>query len=361
MKRIVNLVGARPQFIKAAMISRELRKEYAGRVEEIIVHSGQHYDFNLSGVFFEQLGIPKPDVFLEASTENSAEQFEAIKEKLAQFLSAKQVDALIVYGDTNTTRAGAEVAAKLKIPIAHVEAGLRSHNFAMPEEHNRRVADKLSTYLFTPNQLAIENLAAEGIVNSATKKVENVGDVMLDSLRVFGQMAQLSAEVSSKIQPEKPMILVTVHRNYNADEPHKLENLLAALENFTEKFQVVFPVHPRTAKNINSLLGNITFLPPVSYFDMLALEKRTTIILTDSGGVQKEAYFFKKPLIILRTETEWTELVENKVAVLCGLDAASVSGAIKHFENFEYPNLPTFYGDGFAAQKICKTLVNALL
>jgi len=359
-KRIVNLVGARPQFIKAGMISRVLRSDYANMVEEIIIHSGQHYDFNLSGVFFEQLGIPKPDVFLEAKSENSAEQFEAIKSSLQKVLIELQPDAIIIYGDTNTTRAGAEVAVELNIPIAHIEAGLRSHNFDMPEEHNRIVADKLSTFLFTPNNKAIENLKSESIENSAKKKIENVGDVMLDSLRIFGGQAQLSTEVAEKISTEKPLILVTVHRNYNADEPQKMLDLVSALEAQTENFQVVFPVHPRTAKGLNTTNSSITFLPPVSYFDMLALEKMATMILTDSGGVQKEAFFFKKPLVILRSETEWTELLEYNVAVLCRLDTALVSAAIKKFEHFKYPVLPNLYGDGFAAEKICKTLINGL-
>lgn len=359
-KRIVNLVGARPQFIKAGMISRVLRSVYADEVEEIIVHSGQHYDFNLSGVFFEQLGIPKPDVFLEVNSENTTAQFESIKSNLRNFFEKEIPDALIIYGDTNTTRAGAEVAAALNIPIAHIEAGLRSHNFNMPEEHNRILADTLSAFLFTPNNKAIENLKAEGIENSATKVVENVGDVMLDSLRFFGGQAEISSEVAEKISAEKPLILLTVHRNYNADEPQKLIELLNALEAHTNDFQIVFPVHPRTAKQLKTENSAIAFLPPVSYFDMLALEKRAAIIFTDSGGVQKEAYFFKKPLVILRSETEWTELLENNVAVLCGLNTEAISAAIKKFEHFKYPDLPNLYGDGFAAEKICKTLINGL-
>jgi len=359
-KRIINLVGARPQFIKAAMISRVLGADYEDLVEEIIVHSGQHYDFNLSGVFFEQLGIPKPDVFLEVNAENSIAQFEAIKSSLNMKLMALKPHAIIVYGDTNTTRAGAEVASALGIPIAHIEAGLRSHNFNMPEEHNRIVADKLSSFLFTPNNAAIKNLQVEGIENSTTKIVENVGDVMLDSLRVFSPKAELSKEIAKKLEDKKPMILVTIHRNYNADEPQRLTNLIEALEDQNKKYQVVFPVHPRTAKGLKTENSPIIFLPPVSYFDMLALEKRASLILTDSGGVQKEAYFFKKPLVILRSETEWTELVDNGLAVLSKLDAASVSEAIEKFKNFVYPEIPALYGDGFAAQKICKSLMAKL-
>ena len=364
MIRIINLVGARPQFIKAAMISRELRTNYAHEVEEILVHSGQHYDFNLSGIFFEQLGLEEPKYHLGATSENSEEQEAVLTTALQNVIEQELPKVIVVYGDTTTTRVGAEVASKNNIPIAHIEAGLRSYNANMPEEINRVITDKLSTFLFVPTQPAIKNLALEGLNNSDLPKpgqplIREVGDIMIDSLRVFGKKAVLLKEIEHKLD-ERPILLVTIHRNYNADEPRKLDELIKALEQQTHHYQVVFPVHPRTAKNLNVQDSPITFLPPISYLDMIALEQKATMILTDSGGVQKEAYYFEKPLIILRSETEWTELIDHKLAVLSGLSSKEIASSINYFKMNEYNAIPGIYGDGYAAERICKELVSQL-
>ena len=361
MIKIINLVGARPQFVKAAMISRVLRENYADTVQEIVVHSGQHYDANLSEVFFDQLGIPEPKYHLGAGQGSGEDQVDFIQTAFGALLKKEQPDVVLVYGDTNTTRAGAEAAADLRIPIAHVEAGLRSYNEDMPEEHNRVVTDQLSSFLFVPTTAAVENLKQEQIVHVEGRLpiIAEVGDIMIDSLRVFGEQAKLAEEIAEK-RNGKPIALVTIHRNYNADDPTKLNQLLAALEKQTDRYQVIFPLHPRTAKSVDSSQSSITFLPPISYFDMLALEKQAALILTDSGGVQKEAYHFSKPLVILRSETEWTELLDKKLAVLSGLGASDIASAIEKMMTKPYPQKPGIYGNGHAAEKICETLIRAL-
>ena len=363
MLKIINLVGARPQFIKAAAISLALREDFADQTKEIVVHSGQHYDEGLSAVFFQQLGLPNPSYHLETPKGSQQEQSEHIIKELTKVFQVENPDAIIVYGDTTTTLAGAIVAAKMGVPIAHIEAGLRSYNSDMPEEHNRVQTDKLSKFLFVPTQQGIENLIKEGIKHNPPKThVLHVGDVMLDSLRIFGAKAKLSAEVTAKLNTDKPMILLTLHRNFNADKPEVLQALVAALEPILATYQIVFPVHPRTQKNLESLgiKTNVTLLPPVSYFEMLALEQLAAIIITDSGGVQKEAYFFKKPLIILRPETEWVELIELGLARLCAIDAKALNSAVQSFAAFKYPQVLDLYGDGFASQAIVSYLLAGL-
>jgi UDP-GlcNAc3NAcA epimerase len=361
--KIINLVGARPQFIKAAAISRALRGDFADQTEEILVHSGQHYDQGLSAVFFRELGLPEPHYHFKTAAGSQEEQSNSISNALEEVFAIEKPDALVVYGDTTTTLAGAKVAAKRGVPIAHIEAGLRSYNLAMPEENNRVQTDQLSTFLFVPTTQGMQNLIKEGITHQPPNKyVFHVGDVMLDSLRIFSPEAELSAPVAASLNSRKPLILLTLHRNFNADSPAVLQNLFAALEPLLVKFQVVFPVHPRTRKNLEALgiKTGVTLLPPVSYFEMLALEQRAAIILTDSGGVQKEAFFFKKPLIILRPETEWVELLGLGVARLCAIDTKALNSAVQSFAGFTYPKVPDLYGDGFAAQQIVKQLIAGL-
>jgi UDP-GlcNAc3NAcA epimerase len=365
--KIINLVGARPQFIKAAAISRVLRNQFIDEVTEVLVHSGQHYDADLSDVFFEQLQLPKPAHFLTAPVATQVEQTGQIMIALERVLTDEKPDVLLIYGDTTTTLAGALVAAKMQIPIAHIEAGLRSYNHAMPEEINRVIADRLGTFLFVPTQQGVLNLGREGITHhvgnpSASKPaVQQVGDVMIDCLRIFGAGAQLDNAIQERLNTEKPILLLTLHRNFNADHPEKLREVIEAMHGLSSEFQVVFPVHPRTAKNLGDVLSQsgVITLPPVSYFNMLALEQRAKIIVTDSGGVQKEAFYFKKPLVILRPETEWTELLDLGVARLCDIDKQKIIDTVNAFRRFEYPSTPNIYGDGFAADKICETIVNA--
>lgn len=363
MFKIINLVGARPQFIKAAAISRAFRGDFAHQAKEILVHSGQHYDESLSAVFFQQLGLPVPAYHLETPRGSRQEQSQHIIDELTKVFETENPDALIVYGDTTTTLAGAQVAAQMGVPIAHIEAGLRSYNADMPEEYNRVETDKLSTFLFVPTAQGVANLIAEGIRHDPPKThVLQIGDVMLDSLRIFGQHSKLSTEVTSKLRADKPMILLTLHRNFNADKPEVLQALFAALEPILVTYQIVFPVHPRTHKNIEALgiKTGVTLLPPVSYFEMLALEQRAAIIMTDSGGVQKEAFFYKKPLIILRPETEWVELIELGLARLCAINAKALNSAVQSFAAFKYPQVPDLYGDGFASQTIVSYLLAGL-
>lgn len=366
MIKIINLVGARPQFIKAAAISRALRHKFQNEVNEVLVHSGQHYDAGLSDVFFEQLELPIPTYHLAAPVASQATQTGHIMIALEKVLIDEQPDVLIIYGDTTTTLAGALVAAKMQIPIAHIEAGLRSYNKAMPEEINRVIADRLSTFLFVPTQQGVLNLEKEGITHhegtptAANPVVQQVGDVMIDCLRIFGAEADLGDDIEQRLSREKPILLLTLHRNFNADKPELLHEVIKAMLALSNEFQVVFPVHPRTAKNLGNGLAqsDIIALPPVSYFDMLALEQRADIIVTDSGGVQKEAFHFKKPLIILRPETEWTELLDLGIAKLCTVKNEQIVNAVNNFKDFAYPSTPMVYGDGHAADLICETLIN---
>lgn len=363
MYRIINLVGARPQFIKAAAISRAICIDFSGQAEEIFVHSGQHYDEDLSDVFFRELGLPAPKYHLGALKGRQNEQLDHIIHELEKVVKAEKPDAIIVYGDTTTTLAGARVATKFNVPLAHIEAGLRSYNNAMPEEFNRVKTDELSQFLFVPTGQARHNLKQEGIEHDPPNRyVLEVGDVMIDSLRIFGDEAQLGQELAEKIRGDKELILLTLHRNFNADNPEVLKTLFSSLEPLLPEFQIVFPVHPRTRAVMDGLgiKTEVTLLSPVSYFEMLALEQRASVIITDSGGVQKEACFFKKPLIILRPETEWVELLTYGVAKLCSIEVNALNSAVKSFRQFTYPSLPGVYGDGFAAQKIISSLLVGL-
>lgn len=351
--KIATIIGARPQFIKAAMVSREISKH--GDIKEIIIHTGQHFDENMSHIFFDEMGIPEPDYNLGIDSLShgamTGRQLEAIEEIMIE----EKPDWVLVYGDTNSTLAGALAAAKLHIPVAHVEAGLRSFNRKMPEEINRILSDLISDLLFCPTVTAVDNLNNEGF----TKGVHNVGDVMYDAALHFSQIAENKSNILEHLNIEsKQYILATVHRQENTDDPDRLNNIFSA---FAEThLPIIIPLHPRTKKKLaeyNIFLNErIKPIDPVGYLDMVLLEKNAQKIATDSGGVQKEAYFFGVPCITMRDETEWIELVQQGVNVLVGSNSTKISDAINSFSPLQ--NKQTFYGNGDTAKKIIKELIN---
>ena len=348
--KLVSIVGARPQFIKAAAVSRELRKRH----KEILVHTGQHYDYEMSGIFFNGLGLPQPDVNLEVGSGSHGAQTAAMLAGIEDVLVAERPDYLLIYGDTNSTLAGALAASKLSVPIAHVEAGLRSFNRRMPEEINRVVADHLSELLLCPSDTAVRNLSAEGI----TRNVHLVGDVMLDVLNWAKlRLATQSPEILERLSLRKQhYFLATVHRSENTDDLARLSQILNAFNALDE--QVVFPVHPRARKMITGaglrVAGHVQLIDPVGYLDMVALASAARLVLTDSGGLQKEAYWLGVPCITLRDETEWVETVEAGWNRLVGSDSERIVEAA-HFFAPSGPR-PVVYGDGLAAVK-CVDLI----
>ena len=352
--KVLTVVGARPQFIKAAPVSRALRKEH----KEILVHTGQHYDDLMSAVFFRDMEIPEPDYHLGVGSNTHGRQTGQMLERVEEVLLTERPDWVMVYGDTNSTLAGALAAAKLCIPIAHVEAGLRSFNREMPEEHNRVLSDHCADLLLCPTQTAVDNLAREGI----TKGVYLVGDVMYDAVLQFTEIARQRSTILQDLGLKaKRYLLATIHRPYNTDIPDTMRNIMTA---FTEiKEPVVFPVHPRTRQmiathgldNFSSSNRNPIIIDPVSYLDMLMLEQNARIILTDSGGVQKEAYFFEVPCVTLRPETEWLETVETGWNLLVDADPERILWATNTHQWPEDSPSPLF-GDGRAAKKIITAL-----
>lgn len=347
--RIVSIIGARPQFIKAAPVSRALR---AAGHQEFLVHTGQHYDSNMSDLFFEELGIPEPDVNLSVGSGLHGAQTASMLAGLEEVIVRERPDCVLVYGDTNSTLAGALAAAKLHIRVAHVEAGLRSFNRAMPEELNRIVADHLSDILLCPSRTAVENLKAEGI----RAGVHLVGDVMYDAVLQFSGRAREVSSILKDLELEGGRyLLATVHRAENTDNVARLRAILTALSAIKET--VVFPVHPRTRKLLSersgdglSLAGNVRVVEPVGYLDMLMLEQNARMILTDSGGVQKEAYWLKVPCVTLRDETEWVETVEAGWNILVGADAKRIVQAVSGFRPAE-GSYRQLYGDGRVAEQ----------
>jgi len=323
--KIVTVVGARPQFIKCAPVSRELRKV----TTEVLVHTGQHYDVTMSEIFFRELEIPRPDYNLGVGSGPQGAQTGEMLKRIEEALVKERPDYVVVYGDTNSTLAGALAAAKLHIPVAHVEAGLRSFNRRMPEEINRVMTDHLSTLLCCPTETAVTNLAQEGI----TKGVHLVGDAMYDALHDNLLIAQRRSTILEKLAlRSKGYLLATVHRADNTDQPENLNNIVSAFMKLARAGQtVVFPAHPRTRKRLDTFAGNghpnLLMIDPVSYLDMLALEKNTKVILTDSGGVQKEAYWLHVPCITLRDETEWVETLEDGRNQLAGAGTERIYAA----------------------------------
>lgn len=344
--KIMSIIGARPQMIKAAAVSRVLRTQH----QEILVHTGQHYDKNMSDVFFEQLNIPKPDYHLAVGSGSHGLQTGSMMIEIEKLCMRERPDAVMVYGDTNSTLAGGITASKLLIPVVHVEAGLRSFNMSMPEEQNRILTDHISTLLFAPTRTAVTNLKRENI----TKGVYNTGDVMYDAVLHFQEM--VPTDTLERLQVTTPYVLATIHRAENTDNPKNLKNIFDAFAAYGKK--IVLPLHPRTQKFVKQyniqMSRNVQVLSPVGYLDMLALEMCADKIATDSGGVQKEAYFLEKPCITMRSETEWVETVADRWNVIVGNSPEKICAAIEEFVPSGYRS--DVFGNGTAAEKICTLL-----
>lgn len=357
--KIVTIVGARPQFIKAAAISRAIRESYADQIEEVLVHTGQHYDENMSKVFFDEMDIPHPKYNLEISGGQHGAMTGRMLEAIEKVLLEEKPDWLLIYGDTNSTLAGALAAAKLHIPIAHVEAGLRSFNMLMPEEVNRILSDRVSSLLFCPTDTAVKNLKSEGIVAG----VHSVGDVMYDVSLFYRDLAQERSQILKNLNlTEGEYVLATCHRAENTDVPERLSGIVDALANIAADIPVVLPLHPRTRKLLEQSggvgrLATLKVVEPVSFLDMVRLEQSAHAIVTDSGGVQKEAYFFGVPCLTTRDETEWIETVESGWNKLVGADPDRIGAAYAAMERPKHQ--PKFYGNGQAADRILELLLKS--
>ena len=360
MKKIITIVGARPQFIKTPLISEEIRKFS----QEIIIHTGQHYDENMSDVFFEELNIPKPDYNLGVGSATQGKQTGEMLEKIEEVILKEKPDMVIIYGDTNSTVAGALAAVKLHVPVAHVEAGMRSYNRQMPEEINRIVSDHISELLFCPTQSSADILKTEGV----TKGVHVVGDVMADiQLKLKAQGQKLKVLEDLNLKP-KNYLLATVHRQENTDDKERLEGILKAFSQIKET--IIFPIHPRTKKYIaeyglQDLIDsspNIKVIEPVGFIDMIALENNAKMTLTDSGGVQKESYLAHVPCITLREETEWIETVDSGWNQLAGVSTEKIVELVNNFEStsWQTKSHPDFLGDGSAYLKIAEIIKDFL-
>jgi len=381
MIKIVTIIGARPQIIKAAALSRAIVSKFADSISEIIVHTGQHYDENMSQVFFDELGIPAPHYNLNVGSGSHGKQTATMISGIEDILIKENPHGIVLYGDTNSTLAGAIAASKIHVPVIHIEAGLRSFNKAMPEEVNRIMCDHVSTLLFSPTQTGFQNLLNEGFKASINKpysannpKIYHSGDVMYDNSLHFSSIAETQTDVITKYALQKNnFILATIHRNNNTDEPARLNALFNALYKISETHQidVVLPLHPRTSKLLNtnlnpSLLEKIKsstyfkITPPVSFLEMIALEKNCKIVMTDSGGVQKEAFYFEKPCVILRPETEWIELVECGTAIIADADEQKIISAFSTLTTKVDMKFPKLYGDGKAAEFICSEMLSNL-
>jgi UDP-GlcNAc3NAcA epimerase len=381
MKKIITVVGARPQIIKASAISRAIENEFSTEIEEIIVHTGQHYDANMSDIFFNELGIPLPAHNLQVGSLSHAQQTARILEGIETLIQSEHADAVLVYGDTNSTVAAALAASKIGIPVIHVEAGLRSFNKSMPEEINRILCDHISTLLFCPTPTAVKNLKNEGfaldekeIATIDKPIVYGCGDIMFDNSLHFSALSDKQSTILEKFQlVENQFVLVTIHRNANTDDATNLNSIFSALIALHKetKLDIILPLHPRTKKMMEQLLSSeiqtelacldrIQVIPPAGFLDIIALEKNARLIVTDSGGLQKEAFFFKKPCVILRPETEWVEIVENGNAQIADADFDRILNASNELlakSNFTFPPL---FGDGKAAEFIVGKIIEKL-
>jgi len=380
MIKLVTIIGARPQIIKAAALNREIQKNFSDKISEYIVHTGQHYDENMSNVFFDELMIPFPDINLKVGSGSHGNQTALMIKGIEEVLNKQKPDFLIVYGDTNSTLAGAVAASKIHVPVIHIEAGLRSFNKSMPEEINRIMCDHVSTLLFSPTKTGCENLFSEGFASNTkppftidNPHVFHCGDIMYDNSLFFSTVADEKSSIIEKLELTlNEYVLVTIHRDNNTDDPERLNSIFEALNNISiaEKKTFVLPLHPRTAKLLQanldknlykSIINNpfLKILPPVSFLDMIVLEKNSKIIITDSGGVQKESYFFRKPCIILRPQTEWKEIVENGTAIIADADKNKILEAFSYFTKNTDLKYPSIFGDGNAAGFICKEIIKA--
>ncbi|MCT4582629.1 MAG: UDP-N-acetylglucosamine 2-epimerase (non-hydrolyzing) [Flavobacteriales bacterium] len=379
--KIITIIGARPQIIKAAALSRAISNHFADTISEIIVHTGQHYDQNMSEVFFDELGIPKPTINLNIGSGSHGKQTALMIEKIEEILIEEQPNALVVYGDTNSTLAATIAASKIHVPIVHIEAGLRSFNKKMPEEINRIMCDHASSLLFSPTKAGYQNLLAEGFKASSSLPytadnpgIFHCGDVMYDNSLYFSELSAKESTIIDDLGLTKgAFILATVHRNDNTDNKAHLTAIFEAFESIATQHNqtIVLPLHPRTKKMLHQLFSeafvtsllsnkNIQIIEPVSFLDMIALEMHSKMIITDSGGVQKEAFFFKKPCIILRPETEWIELVECGAAKIVGADKKLILESFDYFEKANNLSFPELFGDGKAAKFIGEQLLTSL-
>ena len=377
MLKILTLIGARPQFIKAAAISRAIQKSFSTKLEEVIVHSGQHYDANMSAIFFEELSIPKPKYTFNLTTTEHSAQTAQILQNLEEVLEEEKPNAVLIYGDTNTTLAGALAASKKHIPVIHIEAGLRSFNKAMPEEINRVLTDHCSSLLFCPTQTAVNNLEKESIVHSQARcsvdkpKVYACGDIMYDNSLYFSKQVDDSILRAYSLK-KNSFLLFTMHRPSNTDHAERLRSICSMVLELIEKHQltVVFPIHPRTKKALKTHLSSqqleaftsnplLKIIEPTSFLGMISLEMNCEMVITDSGGVQKEAYFFEKPCLILRAETEWVEIVSNGAAVLVDADKKELN---KQFDLLRSKKVlyPKLFGEGNSAEFICEKIIEHL-
>ncbi len=350
MIKIITIIGARPQFIKASALSREIAKHNS--ITEIIVHTGQHFDANMSDIFFEQMEIPKPHYNLDINGLGHGAMTGQMLQKIEEVLIKEKPDWVLVYGDTNSTIAGALAAKKLHIKVAHVEAGLRSFNMDMPEEVNRILTDRISDVLFCPTDTAITNLKKEGYDNIDTRIVKS-GDIMQDAAIFYSKKEQ-----KPNIEIPKEFILATIHRAENTDDPKRLGDILDALNGIAKQTPIILPLHPRTAKIIKNTefnTQNLTIIEPVGYLEMVYMLNKCKLVMTDSGGLQKEAFFFAKPCMTMRDETEWIELIENNFNVLVGANKSKIINTYYN-HNFNNEYNVDLYGNGIAAKNIANNL-----
>jgi UDP-GlcNAc3NAcA epimerase len=388
--KIVTIVGARPQFIKAAAVSRAIqafnkersfrgRPDSKKRIQEILVHTGQHYDYLMDKVFFEELELPSPDYHLGVGSGSHAKQTALMLERIEVVLQKERPNVVLVYGDTNSTLAGALTATKLNIPVAHVEAGLRSYNPMMPEETNRVLTDHFSTFLFCPTTVALRNLSREGIRDGKEKWVKRVGDVMYDSILHYADVADQKATIlsdlglsSTSFTPNSELTtpnyyLATLHRSENTDRPERLRSVVKALNEIGKDTPVILPLHPRTKKMMNTYHLStesqaVRIIEPLSYLSMLKLMKHARAILTDSGGVQKEAYWLRVPCLTLREETEWVETVRSGWNVLVGTERKRIVEEVRRLGKKTRRTRTTgLFGDGKTSEKIVETLLGAVM
>lgn len=376
MIKVLTVIGARPQIIKAAAISRAVKNGFADQIDERILHTGQHYDANMSQVFFDELGIPTPDYNLGVGSGSHGIQTAKMISGIEEVLSSEHFDGILLYGDTNSTLAGAVAASKMHVPVFHVEAGLRSFNMSMPEEVNRIVCDQLSCICFAPTQTGIDNLKNEGFIESPAKfkngkgrLVVNSGDVMYDNSMYFATLAEEKSDILSRIaiQPNN-YILATIHRPNNTDDSERLTAILSTLVSVTERdgIKLVLPLHPRTRNLLNKNLDKsvyeklmssplVKIIPPATFFDIIVLEKNARIVMTDSGGVQKESFFFERPCVILRPETEWIEIIEHGAGIIADADCKRIIEAYDKLIGIK-PVFPKLFGDAHASEHILETI-----
>ncbi|MBP7101736.1 MAG: UDP-N-acetylglucosamine 2-epimerase (non-hydrolyzing) [Bacteroidales bacterium] len=379
MNKIISIIGARPQFIKAAALCRAIKQEFSTQLQHIIIHTGQHYDKNMSEVFFNELAIDPPAYHLDMHTENQIFPLQKAIQEISEVINKKKPDMIFVYGDTYSTLAGAMAAELCRVPFAHIEAGMRSFN-DMPEEVNRVETDKRATVLFCSTQTAVNNLINEGLslnthkpFHPKNKKIYLSGDIMYDHALFFkNKIIPLSTPLKNSIKIAPSFALTTIHRKENTDDEKRLRNIIKGLLLIAEKKQhLIFPMHPRTKKMISLFLSleeqqlfnshpYIHSLNPVSYLEMMYLENKADIILTDSGGVQKEAYFYQKPCIIVRSETEWIEIVESKCGILSDDLPNSIYQAYMKYTENPPTAFPPVFGDGYTANFICNSIIELL-